>query len=154
MNGLPGFMKPRQEPTVDTPISRPSPIEAANQLGATVAQLIAERDHLAEELRLTRLHNETLSAQLDRAEQERNHYQGKANYFERFAMAIVTNFNTIRMIVDDTQRKANEFSRSDTPLPSPDAGATSPESRAVDIATRSEEAVAAALADLQHNGSK
>jgi hypothetical protein len=132
MSMIPNFIN-RKEPTMpDLPTTTPhsDPVEAANALGNHVAALIAERDKLREELRLARMHNETLIATLDRAERDRDHYQGKAQYFERFSMGVVTNFNTIRMIVDDTQRKANEFATPPQPKPQeeapPEASASEP----------------------------
>jgi len=122
-NPLPSFMR-KQEPRMSVPApttpSAPSAIEAANQLGETVARLIAERNQLVEDLRVCRLHNESLTVALDRAELDRDKYLAKAEYFERFSMAVVTNFNTIRMIIDDTQRKANDLAHQREPAPKPE----------------------------------
>jgi hypothetical protein len=151
MSMIPNFIN-RKEPTMpDLPTTTPhsDPVEAANALGNHVAALIAERDKLREELRLARMHNETLIATLDRAERDRDHYQGKAQYFERFSMGVVTNFNTIRMIVDDTQRKANEFATPKQPQEAPPEAHTSPEAPT----TRDHgpiEAVERALAEAQY----
>lgn len=151
---LPNFI--RKEPTMTDKTSKDivtlaatptrSPIEAANALGASVAQLISERDQLRNDLDFVRRHNEELVAQLSIAQRDADHYRGKAEYFERFSMRVVSNFDVIRSIIDETQRRANEHAK-DTPTQKQEAPPEQPQSRepTTDAPTSVEAAVEAAL---------
>lgn len=132
MSNLPSFLS-RQEPKVATQASpslrQPSPLEAANELGAHMKALMMEREGLIKEVDFQRKMIETLNARLEVAERDLSHYVKKAEYFERFSMSIAANFNTIRMIIDETQRKASELSKEANP-PSPEIGPSPDEANA------------------------
>lgn len=131
-------------PQVSSPLLARNPVEAATQLGESVARLINERDNLIEDLRLVRLHNETLIAQLTQAETDRDRLAAKATFFERFSMTVVANFNTIRMIVDETQRKANDLAHQREPAPKPEGVPNTAPDHVADLER--------SLANLQQNG--
>lgn len=118
MSSLPSFLS-RQEPKMQQPtapsLRQPSPLEAANELGAHLKSLMAERDAFEKDAIFHRKMIETLNARLEVAERDASHYMKKAEYFERFSMSIAANFNTIRMIIDETQRKASEMAKEAPP---------------------------------------
>jgi len=121
---LPSFIK--KDPIMSAPATgissspAPSPIEAANQLGASVARLLSERDSLIADLDFQRKNVETLTARLEVAERDAEHYRAKAAFFERFSMTITANFSVIRSIIDETQRKANELAKTPSEAPPED----------------------------------
>jgi capsule polysaccharide export protein KpsE/RkpR len=95
-------------------------IEQAANGWEAINKLADERRALQEELKFARERINQLEAQLDHAERGLTHYRNRYEWFQRFSAEIVANFSTIRMIVDDTQKKASAVAQGQeqpTPLP-------------------------------------
>lgn len=147
-NTPPNFLTSRKDPTPpEIPPLRPTPIEAANALGAEMARLMAELDAARQDISFLRKHADLLEAKLEVAERDANHYRKKAEYFERFSMGIANNFNTIRMLIDETQRRVDAAAnRGETDTP-PSQHTETPQEPAT---TSAVQAVESALAQIKN----
>lgn len=119
MVDLPAFMKKPSAPQ-SNPLAQSVPeptVAKAHELGNAIESMLTELERLKNEVNFHRQNADHLDMRLQNAERERDILREKADFYERFSMSIVTNFNTIRMIVDDTQRRANEAARNTTPPP-------------------------------------
>jgi len=117
---LPEFLKraPQAAQTYDEPTHAPTIPPALEEVVASASDGWNSIQKLGDEVRRLRITNDRLSAQLQQAlmrvdylQKELDSVRHRAEYFERFTTEIVTQFNTIRMLVDDVQNKAVAVAR-------------------------------------------
>jgi len=115
---LPEFLKRNGNQTQELPSHEPTPPPALDEVVASAADGWNSIQKLGDEVRRLRVTNDKLQAGLQQAlmrvdyltEQLRTTTH-RGDYFERFTTEIVTQFNTIRMLVDDVQNKAVAVAR-------------------------------------------
>lgn len=90
-----------------------SPIEAANALGKTVADLLARCDQLTSDLEFSRKLASELEAELNVSRRDADHYRAKSEYYERFTITLMTNLDVIRNLIDSTHRRAQAHARNE-----------------------------------------
>jgi len=96
-----------KNPNGNGPRPAPDPIvEKAAEGYDAITKLVDERNKLREDQRFMRDHITALEIRLEQAERDRDYYRKRADHFERFSTEIVVQFATIRMIIDETHRKA------------------------------------------------
>jgi len=118
---LPEFLKRNgtpASPDQSLPAYEPTPPPALEEVVASAADGWNSIQKLGDEVRRLRVTNDKLQAGLQQALMRVDYLTEQlrisrhdCSYFERFTTEIVTQFNTIRMLVDDVQNKAVAVAR-------------------------------------------
>lgn len=87
-------------------------VEAIHQIVHQRDQLLKDSDRMATDLMLMRERAEQLEGRLNQMTAERDHYM-------RFSTELVSQLNTVRMVIDDAQRTAKQVAFKPPLVPTP-----------------------------------
>ena len=108
---FPNFLKKSQDETQPQTLPARQPDERevrAAEGWEAIKSLVDERNQLRNAYARLEADYAELNRTYDQTEQKLNYETSRANHYERFSTEIVTQFNTLRMIVDDIQARCTD----------------------------------------------